>query len=520
MSKPGRVGSCLVASLFVFALASGTNEASARGFGGGHGHGGGGGGGGGGFRAGGAHFGGGSFRGMSGAGLRSGMGGLNRNFAVRSSSVGRSFTSFHSTRQFSHTSRSLASQNFTRMGSSRALTRSGNLRLGSNSLANRSINRQFAGNNRNLVTGSVNGAGRTSLVRNPALASFASRNGTAGMLRQASFNGALAGRNWKNWNGGNWNGNGGWWWLHNRPIFVIGWFGPVFWPFAYWDFIDYTFWPYAYDAFWPYAFDDVYVGVFGPYAYEGRGYANVVSSRRHARRTRDNSTITSVVCGEQAPALTNWPIEQISQTVQPTESQQTVLNELKDATGKAVSALQSACPEDLPSTAPGRLAAMDKRIATMLLALSIVQPPLQRFYDSLSDEQKARFNVVSSDPQTSRTARASDRSPDLSQVCGADALKPVNMPTDRIAKTLSPTDSQRSALDSLNEATRKAAEFLKANCPTEQAFTPPGRISAMEHRLQAMQAAIKTVQPALENFYNLLTDEQKARFNLLGSQQI
>src|SRR5262249_14201880 len=220
MSKPGRGGSCLVASLFVFALACGTNEASARGFGGGHG----GGGGGGGFRAGGAHFGGGSFRGMSGAGLRGGMGGLNRNFAVRSSSMGRSFTSFHSTRQI-HTSRSLASQNFTRMGSSRALTRSGNLRLGSNSLANRSINRQFAGNNRNLVTGSVNGAGRTSLLRNPGLASFASRNGTAGMLRQASFNGALAGRNWKNWNGGNWNGNGGWWWLHNRPIFVIGWFG-------------------------------------------------------------------------------------------------------------------------------------------------------------------------------------------------------------------------------------------------------------------------------------------------------
>ena len=86
------------------------------------------------------------------------------------------------------------------------------------------------------------------------------------MLQHASFNGALAGRNWTSWNGGNWQGNGGWWRLHNRPIFVIGWFGPVFWPFAYWDFIDYTFWPYAYAAFWPYAFDDVYVGVFGPYA--------------------------------------------------------------------------------------------------------------------------------------------------------------------------------------------------------------------------------------------------------------
>jgi len=448
---------------------------------------------------------------MGGGGMRSGMGGLNRSFAVRSSSMGRSFSSFRSTRQF-HT------RSFTRMSSSRALTRNGNVRFGSNSLANRSINRQFARNNSNLVTGSVNGTARTSLVRNTALASFASRNGHAGMLRQASFNGNWTGRNWRNWNGGNWHGNNGWWW-RNRPIFVIGWFGPVFWPFAYWDFIDYTFWPYAYDAFWPYAFDDVYVGVFGPYAYEGRGYANVVSSRRHARRTRDNATTASVVCGEQAPALTNWPIEQISQTVQPTDAQQAVLNELKDATGKAVSALQSACPEDLPSTAPGRLAAMDKRIATMLLALGIVQPPLQRFYDALSDEQKARFNVVSSDPQTGRVARASDRSPDLSQICGAEALKPVNVPTDRIAKTLSPTDAQRTALDNLNEATQKAAEFLKANCPSDQAFTPPGRISAMEHRLQAMQAAIKTVQPALENFYNLLTDEQKARFNLLGSQQ-
>ncbi len=429
-------------------------------------------------------------------------------------------------------SRGFANRNFTRSAGARSFSRSagaGNItrsagrqalqsrQLTSNAmLGASSANGRFANRNGNLVTGSVRGVGRASLLRNNAFASAAG----ARTLTRASFNGGFAGQNW-------WRGNGGWFWRHSRSIVVIGWFGGLFWPYAYWDFVDYTFWPYAYDAFWPYAydafwpyaFDDVYVGVFGPYAYEGRGYANVVSSRRHARRTRDNATTASVVCGEQAPALTNWPIEQISQTVQPTDAQQAVLNELKDATGKAVSALQSACPEDLPSTAPGRLAAMDKRIATMLLALGIVQPPLQRFYDALSDEQKARFNVVSSDPQTGRVARASDRSPDLSQICGAEALKPVNVPTDRIAKTLSPTDAQRTALDNLNEATQKAAEFLKANCPSDQAFTPPGRISAMEHRLQAMQAAIKTVQPALENFYNLLTDEQKARFNLLGSQQ-
>jgi hypothetical protein len=41
----------------------------------------------------------------------------------------------------------------------------------------------------------------------------------------------------------------------------------------------------------------------------------------------------------------------------------------------------------------------------------------------------------------------------------------------------------------------------------------------MEQRLKAMLEAINIVQPALENFYGSLTDEQKARFNLLGSQQ-
>ena len=63
------------------------------------------------------------------------------------------------------------------------------------------------------------------------------------------------------------------------PIVVIGWFGGLFWPYAYWDFVDYTFWPYAYDAFWPYAYDDLYVGVFGPYAYEGPSYAGQAVSR-------------------------------------------------------------------------------------------------------------------------------------------------------------------------------------------------------------------------------------------------
>jgi hypothetical protein len=47
-------------------------------------------------------------------------------------------------------------------------------------------------------------------------------------------------------------------------------------------------------------------------------------------------------------------------------------------------------------------------------------------------------------------------------------------------------------------------------------MTPPGRLAAMEGRLNAMLQALDVVQPALVDFYGSLTDEQKARFNQLG----
>jgi hypothetical protein len=117
----------------------------------------------------------------------------------------------------------------------------------------------------------------------------------------------------------------------------------------------------------------------------------------------------------------------------------------------------------------------------MLQALTLMQPPLQRFYDSLTDEQKARLNAINSEPQPVRTGRGT-LPPDLSQVCSGQATRAANVPTDRIVQTLKPTDSQRSALDALNEAATRAADFLKANCMEDPTLTPPGRVAAMEQR--------------------------------------
>ena len=80
--------------------------------------------------------------------------------------------------------------------------------------------------------------------------------------------------------------------------------------------------------------------------------------------------------------------------VKPTGAQQDGLKQLQDATGKAVSLLQAACPEDTPLTPPGRLTAMEKRLQAMIDAANTVKPALDSFYASLSNEQKARFDRI------------------------------------------------------------------------------------------------------------------------------
>jgi hypothetical protein len=100
------------------------------------------------------------------------------------------------------------------------------------------------------------------VLRNQSLANLRPRNATERALTQSAFHGrysdhAASSRR-----------------RHHGP-FVIGWAGPLFWPFAYYDFVDYTFYPHAYDTFWPSAYDDVYAGVFGSYAY-GYGDADEI----------------------------------------------------------------------------------------------------------------------------------------------------------------------------------------------------------------------------------------------------
>ncbi len=343
---------------------------------------------------------------------------------------------------------------------------------------------------------------RAPILRNPVFAGEPSSNS----LSRGTFRGRFAQSDWARNH------------RHRHLGIVLGFAGLLFWPYAYDDFIDYTYAPYAYDTFWPYAFDDVYAGIYGGFAPEyyapEDAYAYAGSPASANTYSRGGTTAPSGgnqrICSGQAQGLTDFSIQKIAQQVEPDQQQQALLNDLRDATAKAVDILQAACPSELPSTPTGRLAAMRARVDAMLQAVETVGPALEKFYASLSDEQRERFNAVDQGQQSTQT-QASDV-----ELCKSESRAHTRLPIDRIQRTLHLSGGQDDALKALDEATAKSAELLQAKCPPTQTLTPTGRLAAMRDRLIAMQKALQTTQTALNKFYGTLSDEQKAQFDRLS----
>jgi hypothetical protein len=100
-------------------------------------------------------------------------------------------------------------------------------------------------------------------------------------------------------------------------------------------------------------------------------------------------------CGERASGIANVPLDQIERAVRPNEAQRGALKELQDATAEATNLLKADCPSYRALTPVVRLEAMEQRLDAMSRAVHTVQPALARFYGSLGDEQKERFNRLS-----------------------------------------------------------------------------------------------------------------------------
>ena len=296
------------------------------------------------------------------------------------------------------------------------------------------------------------------------------------------------------------------------------WPGPFFWPYAYYD-EAFWLWPSAYDeAFWTYGYDDMLLGIYRPYAFSD--YDDFVDAIGPVRRARGQAQAPAPrsfaeLCGQAAPGLTDWPVDQIAAAIEPTQQQRALIDELVQASDKAAETLRAACPRGVAVTPISRLDAMQQQFGALQQAVRLVRPRLEGFYASLSDDQKERFNALAPKSTPDRRARgaAAPQADRLARACAGREAGPAEWSIERIEDTVRPGERQRAALGELRAASAEAGRVVAAACPSELPLTPTGRLGVMEGRIDAMLQAIATLRPALAKFYATLNDEQKARFN-------
>jgi hypothetical protein len=218
-------------------------------------------------------------------------------------------------------------------------------------------------------------------------------------------------------------------------------------------------------------------------------------------------------CGQDTRDVAGVPVDDIQHAVDPNDAQHAALDDLGNASVKAAQTVKAACPKEVSLTPVGRMEAMQQRVQSMLDAMKVVRPPLEKFYNTLTDEQKSRFNALG---QQSHSPGARSETGTNSPATNCTNRAIPDWPNALIEKNVRPTPAQQASLMALQNAAAKAKDILQTSCPSDMPATSLARISAIEQRLQTILAAVQTVRGPLNDFYGSLGDEQKAQFNDIG----
>ena len=95
--------------------------------------------------------------------------------------------------------------------------------------------------------------------------------------------------------------------------------------------------------------------------------------------------------------------------------------------------------------------------------------------------------------------------------CTQQADQLAHLPIADIARIAAPDEAQRATLEALRAVATQTSDRLGADCPQSVPVAPEVRLAAVEQAIDAASAAFTAIEPALQQFYAALDDEQKAR---------
>ena len=196
-----------------------------------------------------------------------------------------------------------------------------------------------------------------------------------------------------------------------------------FWPTASADLVEYLLFPKGRDdRFWAYGYDAILNAVFTPPAADGaRVWRNPQVAETDARSTpTPDAAAATDRCGKGAGAAdADAVIERIEQALRASASPPQGLEPLRSALARAIERIEAACPV-MPATFAGRLDAIQHRIGAMRDALLAIRLPFEKFYGSLTDEQRWRLNRDQPDAGDLAAKPAAAARPNLRRAGGGE----------------------------------------------------------------------------------------------------
>jgi len=288
----------------------------------------------------------------------------------------------------------------------------------------------------------------------------------------------------------------------------------AFWPSAPQDMFDYLLLSKE-AAFWIDSSGALVVSMFAkpPARVSQRGSTDVAASDTVQSTTGAAAGEGERICGEHSATGIDGRTVQLRGLIAPAADQESSLTALRDALRKADEDIAAACPDAIPSDLPERLKVMQDRLWTMRATTTNLRAPLQAFHDSLTNEQKAQLDAP---PASGGESRSGVPGNEPAALCYAAAQRVPQWPIEQIARTVRPNKDQQVSLRTLGELSGQMAQLMMASCPRQKPATPPARLDVMVDRLDTMFFATVNLAAALSDFYQSLSDEQKAKLDSLS----
>ena len=233
-------------------------------------------------------------------------------------------------------------------------------------------------------------------------------------------------------------------------------------PSVYEDLLGYVLWPGDYaDRLWGHGYGDIMNTLLAP-------------TTADANRDQAASLIQNGMCSTKASELADHLVAHTGEIIGPTPEQKVALDVLRAGLGEAIergrTVVCSGPGDPLKRTVDG--------LWTMWDATLLMRAPLEKFYDSLTPDQRAKLTGGAAAGKA------------LARACAEHS---ADWPGDRPA--LGPDQQQR--LAALREQSSALIKLLAASCPRETEATPMDRLTAAGDRMNTLLYVVMSLSPAL-----------------------